>query len=342
MGNYKMINDRKFVSIIIPCRNEVNFIASCLDSIIANDYPKEFIEVLVIDGMSEDGTREIINSYTVRFPFIKIIDNAKKITPVAFNLGIKQAKGNVIVIMSAHATYDDKYLLFCIKYLDEYNADNVGGLMITKPRNNTIIDNVIVQVLAHPFGVGNAIFRTGAQNIRWVDTVFGGCYRREVFDKIGIFNEKLERSQDMEFNRRLQMAGGKILFVPEIISYYYPRSGLFTFCKNNFSNGYWVTYPFKFTSIIPVSLRHLIPLLFVSTIIILSGLSYFAEWAIWMLIFVIGLYFLASAISSSCFAIKGKKAWYLILMPVMFFVLHFSYGLGSLWGVIKLVTSKHK
>ena len=142
---------------------------------------------MVIDGLSEDGTREILGKYTEKYPFIKIIDNPQKIKPIALNIGIKNAKGEVIIRMDAHATYDKYYIPKCVEYLDKYKTDNVGGIRITKSSNNTVIGKAIAISISHPFSAGDAYYRTGYYNKKpkWVDTVFGGCYRREIFDKIG-------------------------------------------------------------------------------------------------------------------------------------------------------------
>ena len=263
------------VSIIIPSRNEENFIGRCLDSIIVNDYPKDKLEILVVDGMSKDKTREIVKSYSEKHSFINLLDNPKRITPVAFNIGIKQAMGEVMMIMGSHSTCNKDYISKCVKYLNEYNADNVGGVMITQSRDGTFIGKTIVTALSHRFGVGNSAFRTGSKEPKWVDTVFGGCYKREVFDKIGLFNEKLVFSSDMEFNLRLKKAGGKILLAPEIVSYYIARSDYKNFVKHNFRNGVWTIYPLKFVAHMPISWRHLIPCIFVSSLIYSIVLSYF-------------------------------------------------------------------
>ena len=108
------------------------------------------------------------------------------------------------------------------------------------------------------------IFRVHTDEPKWVDTVFGGCYRREVFDRVGLFNENLVRGQDMEFNLRLKKAGGKTLLVPDIVSYYYARSDIKSFWKHNFTNGVWAILPFLYSPIMPVSWRHLVPLIFVT------------------------------------------------------------------------------
>ena len=331
------MSDVALISIIVPCRNEEKYIGQCLDSVIANDYPKNRLEVLVMDGMSEDGTRGMVERYAQRYPFIRLLDNHKKITPVAFNIGIQCAQGEIIMIMSAHAVYERNYISKCIQYMRAYNADNVGGIMITAPRENTPIGKSIVMALSHSFGVGNSVFRTGSKEPSWVDTVLGGCYKKEVFEKIGFFNEELVYSQDMEFNLRLKRAGGKILFVPDIVSYYYARSDFESFVSHNFRNGVWAILPFKFAKRMPVSWRHLVPFAFVASLIGSAVLSVFSLIFLWLLLSILGLYLLANIYFSVKIVIREKNYRYLFIMPMIFASLHIGYGLGSMWGAIKLL-----
>jgi len=329
-----------FVSVVIPCRNEEKFIGGCLDSVIANDYPKNRIEVLVVDGMSEDGTRDTLGKYTRKYPFIGLLDNLKKNTPCALNIGIKNAQGDVIMRMDVHTTYEKNYISKCVKYLNEYDADNVGGRMLTLPRNDTFVGKAIVHSLSSRFGVGNSVFRTGAKGHKSVDTVFGGCYKRDVFTKIGLFNEDLSRTQDMEFNLRLKRAGGKILSFPDIISCYYAYSDFKSFCKNNFVNGAWAIYPFKFTANMPVSWRHLVPLAFVSSLMGTAALSVFSQIFLWFFTFILGLYFLVNVYFAGKIARKERSFRVLPVMLLIFATLHISYGLGSAWGVVKVLCSR--
>jgi len=328
-----MFNEPSFISVIIPCRNEEKFISGCLDSILDQDYSKENLEVLVVDGISEDRTKEIIEKYTKRYPFIKLLDNPKKFTPFGLNIGIKAAKGEVIIRMDAHAGYEKDYVSKCVKYLNEYDADNIGGVMRTRPAKNTLFARAIALVLSHPFGAGGSYFRIGSAKPRWVDTVFGGCYKREVFDKIGFFNENLVRSQDLEFNMRLKKAGGKIILVPDILAYYYPSSTLKGFLKHNFDDGIWVTYPLKF-GLRVFKLRHLLPMFFTAGLLftlIFSPFLFLAKF-----LFTFG--FLTYLLLSFCFSLQiAKKEGfkYLFLMPVVFATRHFVYGAGSLYGFIK-------
>jgi len=327
-----------YVSIVMPCRNEAKFIGRCLDSITANDFPKDRLEILVVDGASEDGTREIIRDYMKKNSFIRIIDNPKKIVPCALNIGIKSASGEIIIRMDSHATYENNYISKCIKYLHEYKADNVGGIMITIPRDNTFIGKAITTALSHRFGVGNSHYRIGSKEPRWVDDVFGGCYRREVFEKLGFFNENLICTQDIEFNRRLSNANGKIILVPEIISYYYARSDIKSFSKHNFRNGVWAILPFKYSDVMPVSWRHLVPLVFVASLISSFILSFFFSIFIWLFLFISGSYVLTNFYYSYLIASKEKSTGYFFVMPVIFASLHIVYGLGSIWGLMKVIT----
>ncbi len=141
------------------------------DSIIAQDYSKDRIEVLVVDGRSTDRTREVVEKYTQKYSFIKILDNPQKIVPTALNTGIRQAKGEVIIRMDAHNIYEKSYISKCVRYLKKYNVDNVGGICVTLPADNTIVAQSIALALSHSFGVGNAYFRIGSKKTRLVDTV---------------------------------------------------------------------------------------------------------------------------------------------------------------------------
>lgn len=322
---------KNLVSIIIPCRNEEKFIARCLDSVLANDYPKDNLEIFVIDGDSQDKTKEIIKSYAEKLPYIKLLENPKKYTPVALNLGIKQSKGNIIIRLDSHATYEKNYISKCVEHLEKYNADNVGGIIKTMSANNNLFAKSIAICMSSFFGTGNSHFRTGTEKIMEVDTVFGGCYKKEVFDKIGLFNEKLIRSQDMEFNIRLKKSGGKIILVPDIVSYYYPKDNLPDFLKHNFEDGIWSVLPIKLAKT-KFKARHYAFSFFVGLLIILFLLRLsFLFWA------VLGLYFLASIYFSFKIVKNEKDIKYLFSMPIVYAVRHFAYGFGGIVGLFKLL-----
>ena len=328
----------KKVSIIIPCRNEEKFIGRCLSSVVAQDFPKEDLEVLVIDGMSEDKTEAIIKSFSLKYPFIKMFKNPKKITPSALNIGIKASNGEIIIRMDAHATYKKDYVSKSVRYLEKYKADNIGGIWIIIPRKNTLIGKTIAKVMSSPFGAGNAYYKIGSEKLKEVDTVPFGCYRRGVFKKIGLFNENLVRSQDMEFNLRLKKSGGKIFLFPEIVGYYYVRSNLKDFFIHNFEDGIWSVYPLKFVKM-PFKLRHYIPLIFVLGLFFSLILSIFSIVGKILFVLIFGTYLFFSLFFSLKIAlIEGPK--YFFAAPLVFFVRHFGYGLGSVYGLIKLFCAR--
>jgi len=307
------------VSIIVPCRNEERFISACLDSIIANDYPKDRFEVLVVDGMSTDKTREIIKRYNQKYPFLKILDNPKAITPAAMNIGIKNSKGEIIIKMDAHSVYEKDYISKCVEHLEESGADNVGGVLKAIPVKNTLTAKTIAISLSHFFGAGGSYFRTGTDNPREVDTVAFGCYWKKIFDKIGLFDERMAKIEDLELNFRLRRAGGKIMLFPDIKAFYYSSSdNLKDFFKHNFIDGIWATYPLKFG--FKVSLRHLIPLIFVLTLPL----------SIWP-------YIPLSLFFSVQIAFREKDFRLFFVMPLVFGARHIGYGLGSIIGLIKLL-----
>ena len=326
------------VSVIIACRNERDFLGECLDSIVQNDYPHDQMEILVVDGLSEDGTRGIIESYRQRFPFIKCIDNPRRIASSAFNLGIEHASGDLILIMGAHSTYAPDYISRCVQASNESGADNVGGGIHVVPRTQGLLGMAIVAALSHRFGVGNSHFRCETSKRRWVDTVFGGCYRREVFAKIGKFNEKLVFNQDIDFNRRLCRSGGRILLDPTIVSEYHARSDLKAFCKHNFRNGSWVILALRFSDGIPFSWRHLIPLAFVASLLATGLVSLFLPVVWWFLLAIVAAYLSASLVASISLASKERDVRYFFIMPIIFGSLHVAYGLGSLTAIFRTVS----
>ena len=314
----------KFVSVIVPCLNEEKRIAECLESIVANDYPKDKLEVLAVDGMSEDRTREIIKkfqsaSWRTKFK-IELLDNPRVITPAAMNVGIREAKGEVIIKMDAHSVYAKDYISKCVQHLQESDVDNVGGVLEAVPSKNTLIAKAIAISLSHPFGAGGSYFRIGAEEPREVDTVAFGCYKKKVFDKIGLYDERMEKTEDLDLNLRLRKAGGKIMLFPDIKASYYPSSdNLKDFFMHNVTDGIWTTYPLKF-GFVSGSPRHYIPLVFVLTLPL----------SIWP-------YILISLFFSLKIAILKKNVRLFFVMPLAFGARHIGYGLGSLIGIAKLI-----
>jgi len=322
-----------FVSVIIPVQNEEKYISECIESIIKQSYPKDLIEVFLIDGQSQDSTRDIIKTYTDKYSYLRLLANDKKIPPTAMNMGIRASKGDIIIRMDAHAKYDEQYIARCVDALNTVNADNVGGPIVTLPGANTMMAKAIALATSHPFGVGNSKFRT-SHEAQYVDTVPFGAYRKKIFDKIGLFNEKLIRNQDIELNARLIKAGGKIFLDPKIKSYYYNRATLMGLLNQNFRNGMWNIFTHA-ASENPLSLRHYVPLMFVLSFLVGAILVLVNPVGYILLGIVLLSYLAADAFFS--ITLGARRDWKLIpILLAVFLTLHFSYGIGSLWGVVKV------
>jgi glycosyltransferase involved in cell wall biosynthesis len=335
------IIEHPYVSTIVPCRNEESFIETCIESLIASTYPKDKLEILIVDGMSTDRTRDIVEAYVQQYKFVHLFDNQKKILASAWNIGIQKSRGEIIMGLNAHAVFVPQYIPLCVKYLNEYKADYVGGTIRSLPMDATLLGKSIAFAVSHPFGVGNSFFRIGASEPRWADTAAFGGFRREIFDRIGLYNEELVRSQDIDFHHRLRKAGGKILLVPEMVSDYFIRSEFnFSFVKYNFGNGYWVTYPLRYVENV-VSWRHLIPMGFVAALLGLALLSFILTSAFWLFLIVASSYAIAAFLAAFDIARNDKDFRYLLTMPIVFAALHLSYGLGSLVGLVRALIYKN-
>jgi succinoglycan biosynthesis protein ExoA len=328
------VNPVPFLSVIVPCRDEAAYLGPCLDSILASGYPEERLEILVADGRSRDGTRELAQSYAARYAQIQVIDNPLQITPAALNRALDRARGDIIARLDAHATVSPGYFSHAVECLQSSGAANVGGCMRTVTRDCGPFAEPIRLALTSPFGVGNSRFRTsqGDAAACYVDTVFGGCWPREVFLKIGRFNERLERSQDIEFNQRLRRSGGKILLTPLMESRYYTRATLRSFLGRNWDNGVWAVLPFAYSRGIPVRWRHLAPLTFVSALLLSALLIPKLPW---LFALILAPYAAATLAVSCAIAWRLRRASLLLLQPIAFWSLHLPYGAGSLWGALR-------
>ena len=349
-----------FVTVLVPCRNEADFIERCLTSILSNGYPADRLGVLVVDGRSEDGTRSVLGAYAQRHACVRVIDNPGRTTPKALNLGVREAQEDVVLRVDAHARLERGYIRRCVEALYEHHADVACGLMRTVPAVDSPVGQAIAAALSHPFGVGNSYFRIHVSDATWVDTVFCGCYRREVFarvpapegsrasgvmplapasiDRQGPFNVDLIRGQDMDFSLRLRKTGGRMLLVPDVASEYYARSTISAFWRQNWNNGLWAMLPFAYTDGVPVSLRHLIPLFFVTALLATAAVGVVSRPWCWVSGVIPAVYGMVNVAASVHVAWTSKSFSRLILMPFVFAALHLGYGLGSLWGLVRLIS----
>ncbi|CDF57748.1 glycosyltransferase family 2 protein [Thermobrachium celere] len=326
----------KTVSVVIPCRNEREYISKCLDSFINQTYDKRYYEVLVCDGMSTDGTREIVKEYVKKYSFIKLINNEGLTAPKAMNIGIKNSKADILIIFSAHAFAKEDFIEQNVKLLDNKEIGCVGGPIETI--NNDKKGKAISLAMSSPFGVGNALFRYSTQE-RFVDTVPFAAYRREVLDEVGYFDEELVRNQDDEINLRVSKAGYKILLSLKIKSWYYARSSYRKLWKQYFQYGFWKVRVMQKHGK-PASLRHLVPLIFILVNIlgIIFGLINKIIFYLW---FFQALLYLVCDIFFSVRVSKNDRGLIKYVIPT-FPILHIGYGLGFLEGLFVFYILKSK
>jgi succinoglycan biosynthesis protein ExoA len=316
------------VSIIIPVRNERKSITACLDGVLAQEYPHDRLEVLIADGMSDDGSRAILADFCARDGRLRIIDNPGRIAATGLNAAIRQAQGQVIVRLDAHTEYAADYVRTCVEVLGTTGADNVGGPART--RATTYWQRAVAAAYHSPFSCGGSRFHDPDYEGN-VDTVTYGCWLKTVFDRVGLFDEELVRNQDDEHNLRLTRAGGRVWQSPRIRSWYRPRGSLAALFRQYMQYGYWKVKVIQ-KHRLPASPRHLVPAGFIALLILLVLLAPFSGWALGALAVVLGLY-LAGLLCASLLAARRFGASLLPALPAVFASYHFGYGCGFLCGL---------
>lgn len=325
------------LSVICPIYNEEKYIGSFLDSILQQDYPKEELEILLVDGMSKDKTREIISAYAEKFPCLKLVNNPQQTVPYAMNNGIKNAKGDTIIRLDAHAEYPTDYFTkLCDKLENLEGAENVGGVCITLPCNNSAVAVAIAECLSNKFGMGNSYFRVGASHVMSVDTVPFGCFRKSLFNKIGMYDTDMIRNQDDELNGRIIKSGGKIYLLPDVEIKYFARDKVSKVRKMFYQYGLYKPLGNKKLGA-PATMRQFFPLLFVSGLVVgfLFSLIFPIIWPLYICIII--FHFLIGTIEGVKSANKTNRYWCVFLMPYIFFNMHICYGLGYLKGMYNLI-----
>ena len=322
-------DDKYKFSIVIPTYNEENYILNCLSSIENQNYERDLIEIIIVDGNSTDKTLNLVEGFKNKHNSIKIFQNPEKKTPKSLNIGIRNATGDVIVILGAHTRLDENFLYYNNKFLHEKDVEVSGGTQINTGIN--YIQNAIGIAMEMPFAMASAEYRW-SKTEKFVDTVVYGAYKREVFDEIGYFEENFTISEDAELNWRIRQKGHKIFYSPKIKSYYYPRASLIKFIKQMFRYGILRVNVLK-KHIDSIKLFHIIPSFFVITLIgliILTMIGYLDNRFLLLLLFV---YFSVNIISSFIKTFPQKLV-YLPILPLFVFLMHFFWGLGFIVGLI--------
>lgn len=322
------------VSVIVPCRNERRHIREFLDSLLAQELdPDCELEILVADGMSDDGTREILREIAVQHPNIRVADNPGRIVSTGLNAAIAASTGGLIIRMDAHTVYAPDYIRECVRASLATHAENVGGPWVAHGRG--LLGRAIASAFRVRFCTGGGKAHD-ADYEGEVDTVYLGCWPREVFDKVGGFDPDLVRNQDDEFNFRLKLAGGKVWQSPRIKSVYTPRASLKALFRQYMQYGYWKVAVMRKHKAL-ASWRHMVPVMFVLANLTLALLVLlptplrpyaFGAWVLMLALYLFGAF-------ASAFGAAKRDGWDLFfLLPVVFLTYHTAYGLGFLRGLM--------
>lgn len=333
-----MTKSRDLISVIIPSYREAGYIRACLESLLRQSYGSDNLEIIVVDGMSTDGTREIVKELQNNHPQICLIDNEKRIAPIAMNIGLKEARGAYIVRIDAHAEIPPKYLEQCMSVMQRTGADVVGGPIET--RGKGFWGQMIAYVLSSLFGVGSS-FRTMESFSGYVDTLAFGLCKREILENAGPHDEALVRGHDWEINQRIIKGGGRIYLDSSIRSFYYCADGPIKLVKKSFKDGYWIAAIFE-----KHSFRHLVPFFFLLSLIGLAVVCYWRRyglgswpWVFFPLWMYVLLYFSIAFIYS--LGMVRRSGWLaLIVGPFLYASFHLSRGLGTLYGLLSGVWLK--
>ena len=325
-----------FVSVIVPVRNEEQVLKQCLLSLVGQSYPDHRLEILVIDGRSSDRSREIVQDLMKESHNLRLYDNAKENTPAGMNVGVRAAKGSIIVIAGAHAVYPQTYVQQCVTFLARTGADVVGGPVRTESIADSIGGQLACAILSNGFGVGNSRFRTdGPEGL--VDTVPFGAYRRDVFDDIGLFNETLVRNQDNDLSARVRKAGRKIYFSPILTAVYLTSDSYIDLLRQTFRKTQWHIVTLR-ENRRAFGYRHVAPAAFVVALAILGFLWPGHSLARLCCLSLLGLY-LGIGWMYSIYSSKRHSKFVKAILPLACFPFHLAYGLGTIVGVRHLVSA---
>lgn len=328
------------VSVIVPCYNEQATIRHLLDAILAQTYPLGQLEVIIADGHSTDGTRDAINGFQkehLRLA-VRVVDNDKGTIPAGLNTAINASSGQFIVRLDAHSMPDPEYVANCVRALEEGRGANVGGVWQIRPGAQTWIASAIAAAAAHPLGAGDALYRLSPQ-AGAVDTVPFGAFRRELIQSIGKFDETLLSNEDYEFNARIRRAGGTVWLDPMIRSVYFARGTLSELARQYWRYGYWKR---RMLRKYPATLRWRqgLPPAFILILIVLAVLSLWLDMARLGLILILTVYVLVLLLAGIVAAIKTKKSFLILGLPLAVATMHFSWGSGFLWSLASVRTTK--
>jgi len=318
------------ISVVVPCRNEANYISRSIESICNQKVYENDFEVIIVDGMSSDGTRDLLSELLRKYPNLVVKDNPHRITPIARNIGIKNSTGRYICIMDAHSVYDPYYLQNCLELLQKNDDIScVGGPISSVGESD--FGKATAYAMSSSIGVGNAKHRFPGYE-GYAEMACFPMFRREVFETVGYFDENLVRNQDDEFSLRFRLAGGKVFISPKVKSIYYVRNSPIKLFKQYFQYGFWRWRVLKKHKI-QISYRQMIPSLFILLLITSALVGFIIRNN--MAAFIIPSIYLGTIAIVSLKIVKKESLKIGILFIQAVVILHFSYGIGVIYSFLK-------
>lgn len=325
------------VSIIVPCYNEQATIRLLLEAVRRQTIPASDMEVVIADGLSTDRTRDEVASFQHAYPdlVVRVVDNPKRHIPAALNYALAAAQGQYIIRLDAHSVPAPDYVERCLESLAANRAENVGGVWEIRPQGSGLVKRAIAVAAALPLGVGDARYRYTTE-AGYVDTVPFGSFRREIFDRLGVFDERLLSNEDYEFNARIRQAGGRVWLDPRIRSTYFARADLAALARQYWRYGYW---KLRMLQRYPATLRWRqgLPPLFVLSLLGLVILSLVWPAARLLLAAELALYMLVLLAGALITAFRRRDPALVIGVPPAIAVMHLSWGAGFLWSLVTLL-----
>lgn len=321
------------VAVVIPTYNEELYIENCIESVRNQSFPFEEMDVMIVDGRSTDGTREIVQKMSEHWPNVRLLDNPGKIQSIAFNIGVASSTAPYIVRLDAHVSYDSLYVEKCLCHLHSMPIiGDVGGICLTQTKRKGLLPEANSILCQSRFGIGGASFRVGAK-AGYVDTVPFGAFPRTVINEVGGMREDMARAEDNEYVNRIKKAGYKIFLDPEIISTYYARDTFSGLIRQMYANGLSIGQLF-YVDRDAIGLRHFVPFAFLMSLIVSSIGAIFWKPFLWLLLLILGMYLLCAL--AATVVLCNKNGWkFFFVLPILFFCAHCAYGFGTLVGLFK-------
>ena len=328
-------NPSPSITVIVPCFNERPTIHLLLDALYAQTYPVKDMEVVIADGGSTDGTQAAIQQWGAAHPglSVSLVDNPNRTIPSALNIAIQASTGEIIIRLDAHSEPNPEYVQRVVTALNQGRGENVGGVWDIRPSSQHWIARSIAAAAGHPIGVGDAHYRF-SDKPAYVDTVPFGAFNRKLLDEVGLFDETLLTNEDYEFNTRIRQTGGRIWLDPQIRSVYYARGNLAELARQYWRYGFWKRHMLKRY---PETLRwrQALPPMFVAAMLLLILFAPFFSLARWSFIVLAGMYLFVLTLAGLQLAVRHKFLLLFVGVPLAIVCMHFSWGTGFIWGMIR-------